>query len=101
MRYEIKNGTVVESMFIDATYDTRSDAESALKEYTITKSMAIKALKTGQAVYANFHEDAVFNNVNAPVFERMRIVSIGPKYVTTMTANGKVDVSKVKSFDLG
>lgn len=27
MRYEIKNGQVVESIFIDAPYDTREDAE--------------------------------------------------------------------------
>lgn len=32
MRYEIKNGTVVESMFIDADYDTYQDALNALAD---------------------------------------------------------------------
>ena len=68
---------------------------------TITKSMAVKALKEGKAVYANFKAGTMLLNVNAPTWERMRVVSIGPKYVTTMTAGGKVAIENVASFDLG
>jgi hypothetical protein len=68
---------------------------------TITKSMAVKALREGKAVYANFKAGTMLLNVNAPAWERMRIVSIGPKYITTMTAGGKIAVDNVISFDLG
>lgn len=63
--------------------------------------MAVKALKQGQSVYANFKVGVKFNNINATPFERMRVVKIGPKYVTTMTANGQVNIDAVESFDLG
>lgn len=40
MRYEIKNGQVVESMFIDAPYDTKQDAQDGISKgivnYTLT-----------------------------------------------------------------
>lgn len=69
--------------------------------YTISKAMAVKALGQGQAVYANFKPDTRFENINAPVWERMRVISIGPKFVRTLTASGKVKVDAVVSFDLG
>jgi hypothetical protein len=69
--------------------------------HTISKAMAVKALKRGQSVYANFKTGAKFENINAPTWERMRVVIIGTKFVTTMTAGGKVNIDAVESFDLG
>jgi predicted aspartyl protease len=68
---------------------------------TITKSMAVKALKAGQSVYVTFKPDTKFENINAPTFERMRVILIGRKFVRTMTANGQVKIENVQSFDLG
>lgn len=67
----------------------------------VTKSTAAAALKNGNEVYANFKVGAQFVNLNAPTFEQMRLTSIGNKYVTTMTAQGKVLIELVESYELG